>query len=264
LTLQPTLALPGFAIAVAGLSGTALAQDSVSQISQVSEASDRQPSNTEAAQIDTTAPASSPAYWSNGVQVSSTKEIDAVVDARQDQASRPDGSKAAPQISSTDDSERAIAQLDLGDLEGTLAQLSEAERQVLLEAIQGTDICDNPPDIAAVIELCQTRIETRSSEFAARETNSLSAEERLLGESLDNTRTASTLDRDVERLARNAGRGDANSLDTQAIASVALGTPQPALPDQPSGTQIGDLPAETQALVNALVQQLGGGTGGPP
>ena len=250
--------------ALAGLNAAAAAQDNASQIVQVGEAQDRQASNTEAAQIDTNTSAPSSAYWSNEVQVSTRGVTDAVVDARQNQASQPDGSKAAPQISSTADSERAIAQLSLGDLEGTLAQLSEAERQVLLEAIQGTDICDNPPDIGAVIELCQTRIETRSGEFAAREGNTLSAEERLLGESLDNTRTASTLDRDVERLARNAGRGDANSLDTQAIASVALGTPPPALPDQPSGAQIGDLPAETQALVNALVQQLGAASGGPP
>ncbi len=254
----------GFAGALAGLGGAAVAQDNASQILQVGEAQGRQSSNTEAAQIDSGTAAPSSAYWSNEVQVSQRDTTDAVVDARQDQASQPDGSNAAPQISSTEDSERSIAQLSLGDLEGTLAQLSDAEKQVLLEAIQGTDICDNPPDIPAVIELCQTRIENRSTEFAARETNTLSAEERLLGESLDSTRTASTLDRDVERLARNAGRGDANSLDTQAIASVALGTPQPAVPDQPAGTQLGDLPAETQALVNALVQQLGGAGGSPP
>ncbi|MEM8724832.1 MAG: hypothetical protein AAGE86_04830 [Pseudomonadota bacterium] len=242
-----------------------LAQDSsesASQITQVGEAETRQASNTEAAQIGTGAAAK--AYWSQDVQVSSADSTAPVVDARQDQASMPDGSKAAPQISSSNDSERAIAQLNLGDLEGTLAQLSDAERQVLLDAIQGTDVCDNPPDIPAIRELCETRIETRSTEFAARDVNTLSAEERLLGESLDRTRTATTLDRDVERLARNAGRGDANSLDTQAIASVALGTPQPAQPDQPVGTQLSDLPSDTQALINALVQQLGGATGAPP
>ncbi len=245
--------------------GSLVAQDSsesASQITQVGEAKARQSSDTEASQIGSGE--ASNAYWSEDVQVSSADVTAPVVDARQDQASQPDGSRAAPQISSTEDSERAIAQLNLGDLEGTLAQLSSAERQVLLDAIQGTDICDNPPDIPAVIELCQTRIETRSTDFTTREVNTLSAEERLLGESLDRTRTASTLERDVERLARNAGRGDANSLDTQAIASVALGTPQPAQPEQPGGTQISDLPSDTQALINALVQQLGGATGSPP
>jgi len=250
--------------ALAGLIDPLLAQDNSSRITQVEETQDRQPSNTEASQINNASSAPSSAYWSDDVQVSTSDNARAVVGARQDQASRPDGSRAAPQISNTADSERAIAQLNPGDLEATLAQLSSAERQVLLDAIQGTDICENPPEIAAVIELCQTRIETRASEFAARDTNTLSAEERLLGESLDRTHTASTLERDVERLVRNAGRGDANSLDTQAIASVALGTPQPALPDQSGSTQIGDLPAETQTLVNALVQQLGGATGGPP
>lgn len=217
---------------------------------------DQAPSRIEATQIEEAR--ATDAYWPETLQTAPDRTI------QQNQASPPDSSNEAPQISSVADSERSIAQLNVGDLEGTLSQLTIAERQVLLDAIQGTDICDNPPEIAAVIELCQTRIETRSSEFATREANSLSAEERLLGENLDRTRTASTLDRDVERLARNAGRGDVNSLDTQAIASVALGTPQPALPEQSGGTQLSDLPADTQALINALVQQLGGATGGPP
>ncbi|MEL7218070.1 MAG: hypothetical protein AAGK01_06525 [Pseudomonadota bacterium] len=241
-----------------------LAQDDASRIKQVGAAQDSKASDTQTEQIGSSSRNTSSAYWADDLQVSRIETTDAVVDARQNQAAEPDGSNAAPQISSTDDSERAIAQLDLGDLEGTLAQLTDAERQVLLEAIEGADICENPPKIPAIVELCETRLETRSSEFAARETNTLSAEERLLGESLDSTRTATTLDRDVERLARNAGRGDANSLDTQAIASVALGAPPPAVPDQPAGTQLGDLPAETQALVNALVQQLGGAGGSPP
>ena len=52
----------------------------------------------------------------------------------------------------------AMAQLSKADLEATLAQLSAAERRVLLQAIEGTDICNDPPAVAAIVALCQNRI----------------------------------------------------------------------------------------------------------
>lgn len=152
-----------------------------------------------------------------------------------------------------------VEQLTDGSSDRALAQLSEAEKQVLLEAIEGTDICDNPPPVAAIRELCRTRIETRSEDFAGRPARILSAEERLLGEGLENT-TAPGLDRIIERLARNVGK--AGNLDNQAIASVALadstlapdGSEEPAKPES-------ELSPETQSLINALIQQLTNGGG---
>ena len=141
-----------------------------------------------------------------------------------------------------------------------LAQLTAADRQVLLRAVEGTDICNKQPTLPVVIELCLQRLENRSEDFATANAARLSPEERLLGEGLDSDRVA-TLDKAVSRLAM--GRPDFDSDEDQAVASVALSqgalTAEPATRDKEDAS---DLPAETQALINAIVQQFSNPSGG--
>lgn len=166
-----------------------------------------------------------------------------------------------PQIATAGERGPRIAQLSEAELEATLAQLSPTERRVLLQAIEGSDICDNPPEVPAIIALCRTRIETRSEEFAAREERPLSAEERLLRGGLEDNGLPS-VERVIERLSR-ATSASSDDFNNQAIASIAL-TPapppeRPADEENPTGLGLG---SETEALINAIVQQLGGAQGG--
>lgn len=164
------------------------------------------------------------------------------------------------QVNESSDDVSPLNQLTDVDRNSALAQLSDAEREVLVSAVEGTDICNRETQIAAVQELCARRLEDRSEEFATVRTRRLSPEERLLGESLDNSRIA-TLESALNRLARGEGLVDAQ--EDQAIASIALAD-NPLAPQTPNGEQPGesDLSLETQALINAIVDQFGGGTDG--
>lgn len=164
----------------------------------------------------------------------------------------------ARQISAQADSGSGMAQLSRADLDATLAQLSAGERRVLLQAIEGTDICNDPPRIAAIIALCQTRIETRAGDFTAAPEASFSAEDRLLRGDLEST-SLPTLAAVIDRLGRGgASVGDPSN---QAIAAIALGTglPPPERKPEEDETGTGEVGEEAQALINALVNQLGGG-----
>ncbi len=150
-----------------------------------------------------------------------------------------------------------MAQLSSADLDATLAQLSPVERRVLLEAIAGSDICDNPPSVAAIVALCRTRIETRAGEFAGRSENPLSAEDRLLRGDLEST-TLPSIAQVIERLAR--GGASSGDLSNQEIAAIALGANAPPADnsrdkEDPAQPQLGE---SAQALINALINQLGG------
>lgn len=179
--------------------------------------------------------------------------------AQQQQLERASGaSDQVTQLSNGADGARDMTQLSDGDSTRALAQLSPAERQVLLEAVEGTDICDRASSIPAIRELCAGRLETRSADFAQNNTGG-SAEDNLLGGGFDSARLA-TLEAAINRLAQSSGR--AQDFSDQAIASVALGQ-QAALSDAQAtaaeGDPTSDLSPETQAVVNAIVQQLGGG-----
>lgn len=162
---------------------------------------------------------------------------------------------ATAQVSANGDGARGVAQLSDGNSNEALAQLSAAERQVLLQAVQGTDICDRSSNIPAIRELCDKRIETRSAEFARNSDGS--AEDSLLGGGLDADRLA-TLEAAIARLARNAG--NSSDFSNQVIASVALNNQTLAETATQATDADGsnDLTPETQAVVNAIVQQLGG------
>ncbi len=177
-----------------------------------------------------------------------------------EQISPPDRNRQTAQISTAGQSRPGVIQLSKAELEATLAQLSPSERRVLLEAIEGSDICDNPPEVAAIRALCQNRIETRPAEFARAEKPTLSAEERLLRADVDEVGTPS-VERVIERLSRvsNAASDDR---DNQAIASIAL-APPPAPPSEDEADPLGNLPAGTEAVINAIINQLGGSGGVP-
>lgn len=172
-----------------------------------------------------------------------------------------DAGSKLKQVSPEGADDDPIAQLGEGLDLPELAQLSEGERRVLLEAIEGTDICDDPPDVEAIRALCRNRLETRSGDFAARTVNALSAEERLLGEGLEDV-TSPAIERVIERLARNVGK--AETFEDQAVASVALGetASADAMATGTAGEPGSDLSPETQQLINALIQQLGANGGG--
>ncbi len=174
-----------------------------------------------------------------------------------DQIMRASGSAPTVQITSRTQGSPGIAQLSKADLNATLAQLSAAERRVLLQTIEGTDVCDNPPQVPAVIALCRDRIETRSQDFATQIQRPLSAEEQLLRGGLDMA-VQPSFSQVIDRLARtNAATDD---FSNQAIASIALAPP--LAPSQPGGDQPDEtegLGEQTQALINAIINQLGGG-----
>lgn len=182
---------------------------------------------------------------------------DGLTVAPTDQISRAGNSAPASQITARGQGGPGMTQLSAADLDARLAQLSAAERRVLLEAIEGTDICSDPPPIAAIVTLCQNRIETRSREFAAVPERGLSAEERLLRGDFERDMLPS-IDQVIERLARSgASTGD---FSNQAIASIALGNAPPPTERKreekvPDSQTMGE---EAQAMINALVNQLGG------
>ena len=227
---------------------------------QPADASESPASRTEASQIEMPQAAAGPgsAYLDSMARPAAPPQPRAsLVEARSDGIIRGKGSAPASQISARADGGPGIAQLSKADLEATLAQLSPAERRVLLQAIEGTDICNDPPDIPAVVTLCQNRIETRATEFAPAAERSLSAEDRLLSGNLESAALPS-IAQVIDRLAR--GGASSGDFSNQAIASIALGT-TPAAPTRPREEEQPDTASfgeETQALLNALINQLGG------
>jgi hypothetical protein len=244
------------AMAAAGLAGSALAaQDAPTP------AIDR----TGALQIELPAQASSTtgpgrAYLDeSGAPVLPATPRASLVGEPADRLSPAESIAPARQLSALSDSGPGIAQLSRADLDARLAQLSAAERRVLFQAIEGSDICNDPPRIAEIMALCRNRIETRSGEFTARAEGGLSAEDRLLRGDLE-VSSLPTLIAVIDRLGRGgASVGDPSN---QAIAAIALGTGMPLPDGKPDGADAGkaQVGEETQALINALVNQLGGGT----
>ena len=197
---------------------------------------------------------SSKVYYPDAItpQTVATARARAAEQEQLERAAGADGEVA--QLSGGEDAGRDVAQLSDGDSARALAQLSEAERQVLLEAVEGTDICERATNIPAIRDLCASRLETRSADFGRQVGNS--AEDSLLGGGLDSERVA-TLEAAINRLAGVSA--DTTDFDNQVIASVALGTQaqSDAAATDAEGSGIEDLSAETQAVVNAIVQQLG-------
>lgn len=163
---------------------------------------------------------------------------------------------ASTQISATGGDTRQVPQLSRAELDATLAQLTPAERSVLLQAVEGTDICDNPPAVAAIITLCKTRIETKSGELENRRDKPLTAEERLLRGGIDSNGTPA-VEAVIARLSRSSGSSSTDDMSNQAIASVAL-TQSPGNTTPGKADDKSNLAPGTDSVINAIVQQLGG------
>ncbi|WBY16382.1 hypothetical protein PF049_12430 [Erythrobacteraceae bacterium WH01K] len=172
-----------------------------------------------------------------------------------------DDGRPVEQITAAQFDLAALNQLSSEDVSTLLAQLDETERQVLIDTVRGTDICESENQSEPIRLLCSNRLETRSAEFASAQRNGLSPEERLLGESLDGMQSRS-IEGAVRRLVRNPDASD--EFENQAIASVALSanTPVDAAPSPEDGTGAGEFSAETQALINAIIERFGGPGGG--
>lgn len=114
--------------------------------------------------------------------------------------------------------------------------------------VEGRDRCDRAQTDSVVI--CARAIETRSGEFAKPQAVALSPEQRLLivqplRDGQETIRTASQ---------RLAGDGQAQTIEEQSVASVALRQGNNAV--RPAAADAAGLPvlsAEAQAFVNALV-----------
>lgn len=242
------------ALAAAALTATAPAQGSEQATAGQS------PADQAAAMGQEQSP--SKVYWPDDITPERVREAREQASI-QEQISREREQALLQQLTERERSSDASGQITDENAGEVLAQLSESERQVLLDAVEGADICERDPESAIIRKLCAERIETRSGEFATRRTNTLTAEERLLGEGLEGN-PVNSLEQAVDRLGRSDR--DADDPANQAIASVAL-SPNQAPGDR--GTDgsgdagAGELSPETQALVDAIVQQFGGGSGSP-
>lgn len=172
------------------------------------------------------------------------------------------GTTNQTQISAVGDGAQRVPQLSRAELDATLAQLSPAERSVLLQAVEGTDICDRPPAVAAIIALCKTRIEAGAGELGNRRDKPLTAEERLLRGGLE-ANGMPAVEAVIARLSRGASSSTSDDFNNQTIASVAL-TPQSAGTSPGNDQDKSNLSPETNAVINAIVQQLGGPPGAVP
>jgi len=235
----------------------ALCAPSLAAAQDGSQSSEREVPRSESAFVNQ-APedASSKVYFPDAITPESVAAARARA-ARQQQIEAAGARRNTPvaQVSSQG-GDNQVAQLSDGNSNAALAQLSAAERRVLLDAVEGTDICERGSDIPALQALCEGRIETRSEEFAQNQGSS--AEDSLLGGGLDAGRAA-TLEAAIARLA--GVEANPGNFDNQVVASVALNNQSlsDAQAADAEGDPTADLSQETQALVGAIIQQLGGG-----
>lgn len=125
--------------------------------------------------------------------------------------------------------------------------------------VEGLDRCRAELLSSRDKKYCDQVIENRSAEFSGPDPAVLTPEQKLLGErEFDLGRTGP--DAAARRLA--VGRTSATDVESQAIASIVLNSPvsteqQPTASEEPT-----DMAAETQALIEAIVNNIGG-QGGP-
>lgn len=178
------------------------------------------------------------------------------------------------QLSAESGLETGFPQLTADRSTGSVNQLSRrdrnmesapalSERKLGFETatvkLEGSDRCSAELMSAKDRGFCSRVIENRSAEFGGPDPARLSPEQKLLGE-----RDFDLAGKGPEGAARRlaTGQNSADGRDDQAIASVVLNRPateaeQPAQTDNAS-----DIGAETQALIDAIVNTIAG-PGGP-
>lgn len=137
-------------------------------------------------------------------------------------------------------------------------QLSNADTDVEFARVEGMDRCSAELLSAEDADYCARRLEARSAEFATQNEARLSAEQILIGENF-----ASTVEGDVAGSSRLAGREvRPEDRDMQALASITLGSTTTTSDTLIAEDSTSNLPAETQALIEAIVEQVGAASGG--
>ena len=146
------------------------------------------------------------------------------------------------------------------DADGSSAvpQLSDTETIVEFPRIEGLDRCSAELLSDVDADYCARRLETRSEEFRTAENAPYTAEQVLIGE-----RLIAFTDGDVAARSRAIGAGGlrAEDRDVQALASLTLAPGVAAEEPLAEGTASG-LPAETQTLIEAIVERLSDPSGG--
>ncbi len=175
-------------------------------------------------------------------------------------AERPER-EAIEQVGPTERSVDPIyVQPDTEQEADAVAQISAREVEIELATVEGIDRCSAELLTARDAEYCARRIEARSEEFVTDNEAKLTAEQVLIGERFSNLARSG----DIAGASRNAGRRDISAEDTelQALASLTLVTPsEPATVSEEPGAD-GDLSTETQALIEAIVENLANPGGG--
>lgn len=121
--------------------------------------------------------------------------------------------------------------------------------------LEGTDKCSAELLSAQDREYCQRAIENRSAEYSGIREIALTPEQKLLGErnfKLPDMGTEGALKRLV------AGRNTAEDKDNQELASIILSESTITSPSTQQQPAENDLSAETQALIDAIVRNVGG------
>ena len=139
-----------------------------------------------------------------------------------------------------------------------LEQLTRPDTSVEFARVEGMDRCSAELLSAKDADYCARRLEARSGEFATQSEAPLTAEQVLVGE-----RFASMAGAGVADASRTAARREISpeDRDLQALASITL-VPSPAGTATPADEEEGKLPAETEALIEAIVNQLSQQGGG--
>ncbi|MEE2794822.1 MAG: hypothetical protein VX512_08290 [Pseudomonadota bacterium] len=164
----------------------------------------------------------------------------------------PSIAQAIEQLSKRGDAEMSdpIGAPD-GDGGKDVQQLSRPDTTLELTRVEGMDRCSAELLSDKDADFCARRIETRSGDFSPRPAPSLTAEQVLVGE-----KYASVAGVGVANASRDATRRELSpeDQDLQALASLTLPstTPPPAAKEEPQA----GLPAATEALIEAIVNQL--------
>ncbi len=164
-----------------------------------------------------------------------------------------------------------LPQLTLSKSDGKVDQLGKRDRntqsapdvadrrqgyETRIIKLEGTDKCSADLLSERDRAFCQKIMETRPGDYAGPTAPSLSSDQELLSQrnsrSLEGRTNAA-----IGRLA--TGQASSNDSEEQAIASVVLsGQGAPTQPTNEPAVEAG-LSAETQALVDAIVRNVGGG-----
>ena len=206
-------------------------------------------------------PASSAQEQPQNILVTAGNKLDGTDRLVTDQVNSNDSAPSRALQLTTEPSGREVDQLGRPDRNMQSSPDLSSRKQgfeTKVVKLEGTDRCSAELLSTLDRQYCQSIIENRSAEYAGQKAIELTPEQKLL--SARNLRMlAGDIGSAVRRLS--TGRNSAEDRDEQAIASIVLGdqtiTSQ-LKQEQPTGNE---LSAETQALLDAIVKNVGGNPG---